>query len=141
MAKRPPLYKSRRAWRVRVVQGVIWLGVASATGFLITGWRENESDRAALIVLALALFVAAALFEVYLRRYVIHIARVGKTIELTTLTSFRSRTISAPRTVLDQRSAEYVDDTHGRYSSWRLIKIDGRMLPFILDTTDGDEMD
>ena len=127
---------------MRIAQAAIWLGVALCL-WLVFFSPPNPSDRAidGLVAPFGATFIlcAAVAFEIYLRLYVVRIEKESDTLLVTTLATLHHRRVWLPV------AATSLGDTHheqapaflapGYDTSWRGLRVKGRMLPFIVDVT------
>lgn len=81
------LYRNPRAWRARIAQATLWLGVPLMISIPLTTPSTTPGDGVAAYVVA-AVFLAAALgVEVYLRRYVTAIDADANSVVFTTLST------------------------------------------------------
>lgn len=140
-----PVYENLRAWRVRISQGVIWLGAGLCLWlalFAPLAPTDASGDRIVASVGAILMVCAVVAFELYLRLYVLRIERRGSVLLVTTLATLHHRHV-----IVDPRSASLGETRRekagpllapGYDNSWRGLKAKGHLLPFIIDTSEYD---
>ena len=120
------IFRSRRAWRVRIAQIAVW---ATAVGLplALATTPSAPPTSADWIVLALGLSLLAAFvvgMEIYLRLYVLELRRIEGGLEAATLATLHHRRVRF----------------EGGAGADLGEEVPGRKLPFILDTTPPNEL-
>ena len=140
------IFRSRRAWRVRIAQIAVW---ATAVGLplALATTPSAPPTSADWIVLALGLSLLAAFvvgMEIYLRLYVLELRRIEGGLEAATLATLHHRRVrfegGAGADLGEERREKgwYGGVSFDNQSSF--LRVPGRKLPFILDTTPPNEL-
>lgn len=82
------LYRNPRAWRARVAQGAMWVGVIAIATIPLNSPPMSGADMGVFIGGVALVLGAAIAVEIYLRRYVVAIDRADDGAVFTTLTTF-----------------------------------------------------
>lgn len=82
------LYRNPRAWRGRVVQVALWVGVIAMATIPLNAPPMTGADMGVFIGGVALMLAAAIAVEVYLRRYVVAIDQAPDGAVFTTLTTF-----------------------------------------------------
>jgi hypothetical protein len=135
------IYQNPRAWRVRLVQATVW-GLAAALVFVALGAADAGAlaGEMALVgvlaVLAVGLAIAA---EVFFSRYILSILRDGDQLAVTTFMLLVHRTRRFPRSTVKLGAVETAEwgggSTPSGNNAWRLLRVEGQKLPFVVDVT------
>ncbi|MBL8559114.1 MAG: hypothetical protein JNM47_10365 [Hyphomonadaceae bacterium] len=139
------LYCNPRAWRARIAQAAIWLGVVAigAIPFTTPSITPQETLIAYLFV---ALAVAAAVgVEIYLRRYVSAIDADANGVVFTTLTTFGRKQIRHGRGEIRHAGRRHDKARFGAAPSvdnhWIALHTAAGKFAFVLDVTPPATMD
>jgi len=86
-----PLYRNPRAWRVRVAQAAIWMGLAALATVPANAPAPTDADTAVFVGCMLLMIGAVISMEFYLRRYVVAIDLAQSGAHFTTLATIGHR--------------------------------------------------
>lgn len=124
------------------MQAAIWIGTVLCVWLAFVAPPspvDTSADRIVAQLIALALIGAVAGFELYLRLYVLEIAREGNELRVTTLATMHHRRvrIEADTAELGQTHHERAPPflAPGYDNSWQGLRAKGHWFPFIVDTT------
>lgn len=135
-----PLYQNSRVKVLRTLQVVLWSGALGLVGWLCAAMQAGSPDAGlalALLAPVFSLFIFG--YEYYLTSYVVSLADTPAGLRIETLSSLTSRT----RTV-DWRDVTLGQERHDWFlaldapsvdNRYMLLRLPGRTLPLIVDTT------
>jgi hypothetical protein len=138
------VYRNKRFRRVRFLQVAFWGATAALVA--LTGAAGDDERRGARIAAALAIAAVPALcalgIEVYMRCYVTALRRSADAVEIETLSTFGRTTRRYPAAQVTGGPARRSDPLLSAATtgfaldnSWSTVRVAGRRLPFIVDTT------